>query len=48
MLTKWGKIVNEKCPWQEYPRMLMQRDSYYNLNGVWEYRITERKQNPVA
>ena len=48
MLTKWGKIVNEKCPWQEYPRMLMQRDSYYNLNGVWEYQITERKQNPVA
>lgn len=48
MLTKWGKIVNEKCAWQEYPRMLMQRDSYYNLNGVWEYQITERKQNPVA
>ncbi len=26
--------------------MQMQRDSYHNLNGAWEYQITERKQNP--
>ncbi len=46
MLSKFGKLVDEKAPWQEYPRMLMQRDSYLNLNGAWEYQITERKQNP--
>ena len=48
MISKFGKLVDEKVPWQEYPRMQMQRDSYYNLNGVWEYQITERKQNPEA
>ena len=46
MLSKWGKLVDEKEPWNEYPRMQMQRDSYHNLNGAWEYQITERKQNP--
>lgn len=46
MLSKWGKSVNELRPWIEYPRMQMQRDSYYNLNGAWEYQITERKQDP--
>ena len=46
MLSEWGKKVSEKSPWQEYPRMQMQRDSYYNLNGVWEYQITERKADP--
>lgn len=28
--------------------MQMQRDSYYNLNGVWEYQITDRKADPKA
>lgn len=31
---------------QEYPRMNLQRDSYYNLNGLWQYQITERKADP--
>lgn len=48
MVSEWGKKVSEKEPWQEYPRMQMQRDSYYNLNGTWEYQITERKAEPVS
>lgn len=47
MLSRWGKMIDAKAPWQEYPRMQMQRDSYYNLNGTWEYQITERKQDPI-
>lgn len=46
MLSKWGKEVNKNEPWQEYPRMQLQRDSYHSLNGIWEYQITERKSKP--
>ena len=24
-------------PWPEYPRPLLERDSFYNLNGEWEF-----------
>lgn len=48
MLSKWGKQVDLNAPWQEYPRMQLQRDSYHTLNGVWEYQITERKEKPDA
>jgi beta-galactosidase/beta-glucuronidase len=33
---------------QEYPRPSLQRDSYYNLNGYWDYAITESKMPPVT
>lgn len=46
MLSKWGKEVDLNAPWQEYPRMQLQRDSYHNLNGVWEYQITDRRSKP--
>ena len=46
LFTEWGEKTDLKAPWQEYPRMLMQRDSYYNLNGLWEYQITERRAEP--
>ena len=27
--------MNNKVPLSEYPRMIMVRDSYLSLNGVW-------------
>jgi beta-galactosidase/beta-glucuronidase len=42
----WGEKLNENAPLPEYPRMGMQRDSYYNLNGAWEYQITDRRREP--
>ena len=26
-------------PWQEYPRPSLRRDSYLNLNGMWEFAV---------
>ena len=26
-------------PWTAYPRPLMKRDSYFNLNGRWEFAV---------
>ena len=28
-------------PWNVYPRPLMRRDSYMNLNGIWEFSVKE-------
>ena len=47
ILSVWGEQLNEKKPLQEYPRMQLQRDSYTNLNGVWEYQITDPDKDPV-
>ncbi len=33
---------------QEYPRPQLQRDSYINLNGTWDYRVVGAKGRVVA
>ncbi len=33
-------------PHAEYPRPLMERDSYINLNGKWEFCVTEDGKSP--
>ena len=37
MLTKWGAALDRSCPLPEYPRPQLRRESFYNLNGVWDY-----------
>ncbi len=32
------------APWAVYPRPQMRRDSYWNLNGVWEFSVGQEKQ----
>ncbi len=40
MLTAWGEKLDKNNILPEYPRPQMRRDSYYNLNGEWDYAIT--------
>ena len=40
-MSSWGENINLKRPLPEYPRMYLQRDSYYSLNGEWEYQIVK-------
>lgn len=42
--TRWCDSVNKKNPLPEYPRPHMVRDSYYNLNGEWEYCISDSRE----
>lgn len=42
--TRWAKEVDLKCPLPEYPRPNMVRNSYFNLNGEWEYCINQSKE----
>ena len=43
LMTKWGKqITPDKTPWAEYPRPQMVRKDWANLNGLWDYAITNK------
>jgi beta-galactosidase/beta-glucuronidase len=39
--TKWGKNLDPKEVWQEYPRPQLERKEWLNLNGIWSYSITD-------
>ncbi|MCR5485426.1 MAG: glycoside hydrolase family 2 [Clostridiales bacterium] len=41
--TRWFDKVDKNCPLPEYPRPQFVRDDWMNLNGKYEYRITENK-----
>ena len=46
LMTLWGEHLDENCILTEYPRPQMRRDSYLNLNGRWEYAITDSDELP--
>ena len=35
MKTVWGEALNPDAVWQEYPRPIMERGDWKNLNGLW-------------
>ena len=37
--TPWAEQVDPAAPLPEYPRPLLQRDNWMNLNGLWEYAV---------
>lgn len=37
--TRWTEQIDREHVLEEYPRPLLRRESYVNLNGVWEYVI---------
>ena len=46
LYTRWAKELDCDHVLQEYPRPLLQRNSYINLNGYWDYAITEKFRKP--
>ncbi len=40
LATRWSKEVSPSNALKEYPRPQMQRSIWQNLNGLWEYGIT--------
>lgn len=46
MSSKWTEEVNAEHPWDQYPRPQLRRDQWTNLNGQWDYAITERSEQP--
>jgi MFS family permease len=43
LYTRWGKEMDKNNTLPEYPRPQMVRDSYINLNGVWQYAIYNKQ-----
>ena len=37
--TEWAEKINPDKVWQEYPRPVMERSEWRNLNGLWDYAI---------
>ncbi|MDA1230382.1 MAG: glycoside hydrolase family 2, partial [Planctomycetota bacterium] len=47
LLTTWGDDVTAENVWTEYPRPLMFRENWTNLNGNWDYAITSATEQVV-
>ena len=48
MKTRWGEKLDKANVLSEYPRPQLRRESYINLNGVWQYAITPADAVPEA
>ena len=46
LFTKWGKEVDRNNPLPEYPRPQFVRDSFINLNGVWDFTFSNSEIIP--
>ncbi len=42
LMTKWSKDVSPEKTLPEYPRPQMVRESWLNLNGLWDYALTPK------
>ncbi|MBQ9546567.1 MAG: beta-galactosidase [Bacteroidales bacterium] len=40
--TQWAEKVNPQAPLPEYPRPILERSSWQNLNGLWDYAILDK------
>ena len=40
--TVWSENLDPSNPLPEYPRPQMEREKWINLNGLWDYAITEK------
>lgn len=46
-LTRFGKKLDYQHILPEYPRPMLVRDNWLNLNGPWEYQITKENEEPA-
>lgn len=44
--TKWAEEINPSNVLPEYPRPIMERNEWQNLNGLWNYAITPKGKTP--
>jgi len=46
--TKWAETINVNSVLPEYPRPVMERSQWKNLNGLWNYAIQDAGQSTPA
>lgn len=42
LMTKWADDVDPDNALSEYPRPMMKRDNWQNLNGLWDFKIAHK------
>ena len=42
IMSQWGETLDPSSVLPEYPRPIMERESWLNLNGLWEYTIINK------
>ena len=47
LLTRWSKQVGPHNALPEYPRPQMARESWQNLNGLWDYALTSKQDDKI-
>lgn len=47
LFTQWGENLDKNCPLSEYPRPQFVRDSYLNLNGMWQVAFCKTAHIPA-
>ena len=47
LVTQWAKDVSPINPLPEYPRPGMARTKWFNLNGPWDYAISEESASAI-
>lgn len=45
LFTRWAAAVSPTNVWPEYPRPQLVRTEWKNLNGLWDYAITDAAMN---
>jgi ribosomal protein S17E len=48
IMTSWANDVTPENVWKEYPRPQMVRTDWLNLNGLWDFEITDRDTNKIV
>lgn len=46
LFTKYEEDMSRDMPWNVYPRPSLVRDSFYNLNGSWDFAVTKEGDMP--
>ena len=48
LTTDLAEKMDKSCPWNVYPRPQLKRKSFFCLNGLWDFQITQSKEIPEA
>lgn len=46
LTTPYEEKMDKVCPWNEYPRPQLKRNSFLCLNGLWDFKISKEGSPP--